>query len=113
MHGGGTYKFADETEYSGGWVNGLREGQGETNYPDGSRYVGEWKGGYFHGYGELTYSNGTTYKVPPDSRDTLTTLFIFGARKHVGASHLGFLYPASYWWPWRHILLPHLPVDLT
>ena len=72
MHGAGTYRFADDTEYVGNWVDGKREGDvddehdlyhefgaGVTSYKDdvdemddmdGSTYKGGWKAGLFHGY---------------------------------------------------------------
>jgi hypothetical protein len=63
MHGRGVYRFADDTEYEGGWLEGKRSGFGETKYSDGSKYVGEWLDGYYHGKGTFTYGNGTTYEV--------------------------------------------------
>jgi len=37
------HKYENGTIYSGGWWNGLKDGNGEQLWPDGAKYDGEWK----------------------------------------------------------------------
>ena len=53
----------DGSRYEGGWVNNLRNGQGNYTYPNGDVYEGEWYEKERHGQGSYTYAgSGATYK---------------------------------------------------
>ena len=43
MHGEGTMKYNDGSEYKGKFDKGLRNGEGTMVYHDKSKYVGKWK----------------------------------------------------------------------
>jgi hypothetical protein len=60
FHGDGAFVDAAGREYTGGWINGLMEGQGEMKYNANTTYSGRWKEGRRHGKGILkqTAPNG-------------------------------------------------------
>ena len=62
-NGGGAYTDAAGTlVYSGGWFDGLFEGEGEYHAPDGSfTYSGSFRAGKFDGQGTLTKKDGTVF----------------------------------------------------
>ena len=37
------YRYENGAVYSGEWLNGMKDGQGEQIWPDGARYEGQWK----------------------------------------------------------------------
>ena len=45
MHGTGTMKFADGSEYVGKWENGKRHGQGVFTTKDRCKYTGNYSNG--------------------------------------------------------------------
>ncbi|CAL8463328.1 g2862 [Coccomyxa elongata] len=55
-------KFPNGDTYTGGWRNGLPEGEGRYCWADGSTYEGGWKNGSKHGLGTYTWPNGACYK---------------------------------------------------
>ena len=58
---GESYKFADGMLYSGGFKNGLPDGEGSAWYPGGTKYKGHWRDGLHEGTGVMTYATGSTY----------------------------------------------------
>ena len=48
-------------EYTGGLVEGVRQGHGTGRWPDGKEYVGQWQNGDRHGQGTVTWPNGQKY----------------------------------------------------
>jgi hypothetical protein len=60
--GQGTKLYECGMQYTGGWVNGEREGFGECNYGRKNYtdlyYKGDWSGNLRHGKGELGLRNG-------------------------------------------------------
>ena len=77
--GHGKRKFADGSEYTGDWRQGLMEGRGTMtfghNSPTLDSYNGEWKANKFHGYGVLLYR---TFHQPPSTRAHYTGSFKMG-----------------------------------
>ena len=62
-HGHGTLLLPDGGSYEGGFVRGVREGQGrEVSGADGSVYTGSFVGGLRHGRGSLAMRNGDRYE---------------------------------------------------
>lgn len=81
--GEGYVKHADQTEYEGGFKDGLyhgkgimvgaegryegdwragkRDGRGTMRYTLGGSYDGQWRGGVFHGQGKAVYAGGGEY----------------------------------------------------
>eukprot|EP01048_Picozoa_sp_COSAG05_P010877 COSAG05_NODE_985_length_6290_cov_2.922953_1_plen_729_part_00 len=57
----GRLTFEDGTEYFGGFVDGLRHGEGAMTYADGSKYQGSWVAGKRHGNGALVRTDGSSY----------------------------------------------------
>jgi hypothetical protein len=49
-------------EYFGGFLNGLKHGEGTRLWKDGSQYVGGWLQGKMSGRGEFIKANGDKYK---------------------------------------------------
>ncbi len=47
--------------YAGEWVNGKRQGYGDTVYPNGDAYYGEWVNDEYSGIGRYRYANGDSY----------------------------------------------------
>jgi len=61
MHGEGTWRFLDH-EYTGTFVHGCKEGEGEMRYFSGNVYRGAWKNDLPEGRGLLTYPSGDQYE---------------------------------------------------
>jgi len=57
-NGQGTYKYSDETEYTGQFKDGKAHGQGTAKYKIGSRYVGEFRDHMFNGKGTMYNATG-------------------------------------------------------
>lgn len=57
----GKLTLGDGTEYLGGFVNGLRHGEGTMVYADGSKYQGSWVRDKRHGNGALVRPDGSSY----------------------------------------------------
>jgi hypothetical protein len=53
MHGNGTYKWADGGEYSGQYINNIKEGEGVFKWPNGRVFKGKFVNGHPHGIGML------------------------------------------------------------
>lgn len=67
-HGDGKWtkshaKGFQESEYSGNWVDGKREGYGKLTFADGSQYVGNFQNNKYHGEGKLLRVEGGTEKT--------------------------------------------------
>lgn len=60
-NGRGTMKYSDGTEYTGDWVDGIRQGQGTMKYDNGT-YDGEWQNDKKNGEGTYTWNDGKQYK---------------------------------------------------
>jgi len=64
-HGEGTMTFVDGAEYTGGWKNGMRSGQGKQIYPNGDMYDGPWLKDNKHGdKGKFVWADGSMYVGP-------------------------------------------------
>jgi hypothetical protein len=59
--GKGIYAWEDGAIYSGDWVKGKFDGQGEIFYADEHHYIGGWKKNAFHGMGTYRYLDGAVY----------------------------------------------------
>lgn len=59
-YGVGTCTYADQSTYSGDWVNNVRHGNGffQTGGDEPIKYYGEWVNDVKHGHGKLIYNNG-------------------------------------------------------
>ena len=60
IDGVGVFTWADGSQYSGGWRNGLKNGKGTYSSPDGS-YNGSWKNNKRDGYGTQLNQDGEKY----------------------------------------------------
>ena len=65
LHGNGYYIMYDNgnviLEYTGEFVNNLREGIGECKFANGNIYIGNFKDDLMNGIGQMIYSNGDEY----------------------------------------------------
>lgn len=62
FHGHGTYYFKDtEKTYTGAFVEGRMEGEGETKWADGKEFTGHFINGREEGDGTLRFPNGNIY----------------------------------------------------
>lgn len=59
VNGRGGFIYTNENFYSGFFVNGKPEGQGELSKNDGEFYAGEFKGGLYDGPGKLERPDGS------------------------------------------------------
>jgi len=59
--GKGTMKYSNGTEYTGDWVNGVRQGQGKMKYDNGV-YEGEWQNDQKNGRGTYIWNDGKKYE---------------------------------------------------
>lgn len=57
-HGQGTYWYPSGQEYTGGWVEGKKDGHGVLRWPSGNRYIGEWKNNAREGWGRVYTADG-------------------------------------------------------
>ena len=55
MHGRGTYKWPDGSEYDGEYINNIKEGNGTFKWADGRIFKGTFKNGKPHGFGKLSF----------------------------------------------------------
>lgn len=55
--GKATYKYSDDSVYSGDFDNGLPHGKGQMTFPNGDIYDGEWLNGKMNGQGEYRRFN--------------------------------------------------------
>ncbi|EIE18182.1 PIP5K-domain-containing protein [Coccomyxa subellipsoidea C-169] len=60
--GEGRYCWADASTYKGGWKNGSKHGLGTYTWPNGASYKGEWQNGCMHGVGSFKSPDGTCYE---------------------------------------------------
>lgn len=60
-NGNGDVIFANGDTYSGEWKDGVRYGIGTYTWTDGAKYVGEWKDNNRDGQGTYTYAGGSYY----------------------------------------------------
>jgi len=58
MMGYGKQIWVSGASYTGGYVNGLKEGTGTRVSPNGDVYYGEWKNNKKDGYGKIVTANG-------------------------------------------------------
>lgn len=74
-------------QYSGGIVDGKKEGYGVLIMPNGDKYEGEWKNDFQNGTGTFTYANGDTYEGQwvNGNREGTGTFTWADGRKYVGA----------------------------
>ena len=62
FHGRGTYYFKEsEKTYTGGFVEGRIEGEGEARWADGREFSGHFLNGKEEGEGKLIFANGNIY----------------------------------------------------
>lgn len=61
FHGHGCGTWQDGSKYTGQWIEGQKEGEGEYISGDGLTYVGEWVGGQRQGIGTQQYEDGGKY----------------------------------------------------
>lgn len=59
--GEGTMEYSNGNEYTGDWVNGIRQGKGTMKYDNGI-YEGEWKNDKKNGEGTYTWNDGKKYE---------------------------------------------------
>ena len=57
-----SYSWFSGERYTGDFLNGQYNGQGEIQFADGRRYVGSWVNGQKNGYGVFSYANGDIYE---------------------------------------------------
>ncbi|MBK8518689.1 MAG: caspase family protein [Saprospiraceae bacterium] len=57
----GMYTYGDGSVYSGPFINGQGEGDGECVYINGDKYTGGWKNHGPHGKGTMHFKSGNTY----------------------------------------------------
>lgn len=62
MHGFGSYRSPDGSEYRGEFKNGLMQGQGERFWLCGRTYRGGWQKDMMWGEGELVMPSGEVYR---------------------------------------------------
>lgn len=62
MHGNGLFRFGENNQYAGEFVDGIIEGTGTRWYPDGSSYAGTWRRGKREGLGKLTLASGDVFE---------------------------------------------------
>jgi hypothetical protein len=63
---GGVCKFKKGDVYSGGWLNGCREGEGTCVFINKEVYEGGWKDDSFFGRGTLTLADLTVHRFDVD-----------------------------------------------
>lgn len=74
-------------QYSGGIVDGKKDGYGVLIMPNGDKYEGEWKNDLQNGKGTFTYANGDIYEGQwvNGNREGSGTFTWADGRKYVGA----------------------------
>ncbi|KAK9815279.1 hypothetical protein WJX72_000998 [[Myrmecia] bisecta] len=60
--GEGIYQWADGSVYEGSWKNGAKQGLGTYTWPTKAVYRGEWQNGCMHGSGTFEGTDGTRYQ---------------------------------------------------
>ena len=53
--------WADGKRYTGGYLNGMQNGDGDFKFPNGDHYVGQMKDGLMDGKGKFTFASGDVY----------------------------------------------------
>ena len=78
--------------YSGGYKDGLPNGQGTATYANGSKYAGEYKDGKRNGPGTFVFANRSTYvgDFKDDIFNGQGTLTILNGDKYVGGYKDGY-----------------------
>ena len=61
-HGNGLYIWDNGDSYDGDWINNERHGKGTYTWASGDEYIGEWRYGKKHGKGIYTLKNGEKYE---------------------------------------------------
>ena len=62
-HGKGALRFANGNEYTGSWVEDIKEGQGRFLWAEqGNTYAGGFQKGVMHGLGTYNFEDGTNFK---------------------------------------------------
>lgn len=62
-HTKGTFRYQDGSVYTGDFIKGQGEGEGQCVYANGDIYTGQWKNHAPHGKGTMVFANGITYKA--------------------------------------------------
>lgn len=57
----GVYKYGDGSVYTGDFLDGIGQGEGECKYANGDKYIGGWKNHSPHGKGTMYFASGNTY----------------------------------------------------
>ena len=58
----GKVSYADGGSYTGGFIDGVRNGEGTWSGKNGEKYEGKWEAGLKDGYGKYIYSNGEIFR---------------------------------------------------
>jgi hypothetical protein len=61
VNGFGTFKYANNSSYSGEFKQGKRHGKGIYYYANSNKYLGDWQNDLRVGEGKLSYANGDVY----------------------------------------------------
>ena len=61
-HGIASYISSNGFSYTGDWIDGEIEGQGEAKYPNGSIYIGQFSKGEPNGKGKIKFRDGGSYE---------------------------------------------------
>ena len=57
----GVYRYGDGSVYTGDFLDGVGQGEGECKYANGDKYIGGWKNHSPHGKGTMYFASGNTY----------------------------------------------------
>ncbi len=57
----GVYRYGDGSVYTGDFLDGIGQGEGECKYANGDKYIGGWKNHSPHGKGTMYFASGNTY----------------------------------------------------
>lgn len=87
FHGEGKITYSDGSTYSGGWIEGKRNGFGKFIYTDGSIYTGEFKDGKKNGHGTFQFSEKEKYEgnFVNDAFDGQGTYYYPDGSKYIGS----------------------------
>jgi len=61
LNGKGVMEYSDGKQYSGEFLEGIRQGQGKYVFPNGEEYIGGFDKGEPNGHGVHTYPTGEKY----------------------------------------------------